>query len=56
VTDRRAIDRQLVDECLQCVDPILFRHLASKKLTAEVYAFRCTPALRPVAQGSVRMR
>ena len=34
---------QLLDECLRFVDPVLFQHLASKHLTAKVYAFPCTP-------------
>jgi hypothetical protein len=33
---------QLLDECLQCVDPVLYQHLAARQLTAKVYAFPCT--------------
>ena len=33
---------QLMDECLQIVDPTLFRFLDSKQLSAKVYAFRGT--------------
>ena len=36
---------QLVDECLRFVDPVLFQHLASKQLTAKVYAFPCASAV-----------
>ncbi|KAI8907766.1 rab-GTPase-TBC domain-containing protein, partial [Powellomyces hirtus] len=43
---------KLLDKCLQVCDPILFRHLKSKQLTATVYAFpsvmtfsACTPPL-----------
>lgn len=33
---------QLLDRCLQFVDPELFAHLRSKNLSAEIYAFPCT--------------
>ncbi|KAJ3153468.1 hypothetical protein HDU89_000493 [Geranomyces variabilis] len=43
---------RLLDRCLQVCDPVLFRHLKSKRLTATVYAFpsvmtfsACTPPL-----------
>jgi len=32
---------KLVDQCLETVDPLLFKHLQSKFLTAELYAFPC---------------
>lgn len=32
---------QLVDQCLETVDPKLYAHLQSKFLTAELYAFPC---------------
>ncbi|KAI5846927.1 rab-GTPase-TBC domain-containing protein [Tricharina praecox] len=46
---------KLVDQCLETVDPVLFKHLQSKFLTAELYAFpsvltlsACTPPLPEV--------
>ncbi|RPB14445.1 TBC-domain-containing protein [Morchella conica CCBAS932] len=46
---------KLVDECLETVDPKLYRHLQEKFLTAELYAFpsvltlsACTPPLPEV--------
>lgn len=32
---------QLVDQCLETVDPKLYAHLQSKFLSAELYAFPC---------------
>ncbi|KAI8827221.1 rab-GTPase-TBC domain-containing protein [Fimicolochytrium jonesii] len=46
---------RLLDKCFQVCDPILYRYLKSKKLTAKLYAFpsvltfsACTPPLPPV--------
>lgn len=33
---------QLLDRCLQFVDPELFGYLRSKNLSAEIYAFPCS--------------
>jgi cell cycle arrest protein BUB2 len=48
---------QLLDRCLEILDPELYRHLLSKRLTAEIYAFpsvltfcACTPPLDQVLQ------
>ena len=48
---------QLLDRCLELLDPPLFAHLRSKKLSAEIYAFpsvltlcACTPPLPEVLQ------
>jgi hypothetical protein len=38
---RRLTFMQLLDRCLQFVDPELFSHLRSKNLSAEIYAFPC---------------
>lgn len=38
---------KLVDQCLETVDPLLFKHLQSKFLTAELYAFPCMPPPPP---------
>lgn len=32
---------QLLDRCLQIVDPELFNYLRMKNLSAEIYAFPC---------------
>jgi len=34
---------QLLDKCLNFVDPELYAYLRSKKLSAELYAFPCKP-------------
>lgn len=48
---------QLLDRCLKIVDPDLYAHLRSKRLSAEIYAFpsvltlcACTPPLDQVLQ------
>ncbi len=33
---------QLLDQCLEILDPALFDHLREKNLSAELYAFPCT--------------
>ena len=38
---RKLTSIQLLDRCLQFVDPELFSHLRSKNLSAEIYAFPC---------------
>lgn len=42
VTVQECVDIQLINESLKVLDPELFSHLLSKKLTAEIYAFPCT--------------
>ena len=37
---------QLLDRCLKIVDPELYAHLRSKKLSAEIYAFPCAYSRR----------
>lgn len=41
---------QLLDRCLQFVDPELFTHLRSKNLSAEIYAFPCGYLLFSLSQ------
>jgi cell cycle arrest protein BUB2 len=48
---------QLLDRCLEILDPELYGHLLSKRLSAEIYAFpsvltfcACTPPLDQVLQ------
>lgn len=41
--DLNFLNYQLLDRCLKIVDPELYTHLRSKNLSAELYAFPCSP-------------